>query len=103
MQAIDGALLALTLGATFVARSFSGDKAQLVPIIQAGLAPRGFAFIDIISPCVTFNDHGGSKELAEATFRVACLLQARDPTGPMTPTLPASTSTASSISRTRRP
>jgi 2-oxoglutarate ferredoxin oxidoreductase subunit beta len=60
MQAIDSALLALTLGATFVARSFSGDKAQLVPIIQAGLAHRGFAFIDIISPCVTFNDHDGS-------------------------------------------
>jgi len=50
----------LTLDATFVARSFSGDKAQLVPIIQAGLAHRGFAFIDIISPCVTFNDHDGS-------------------------------------------
>ena len=60
MQAIDGALLALTLGATFVARSVSGDKVQLVPIIQAGLAHRGFAFIDIISPCVTFNDHEDS-------------------------------------------
>ncbi len=60
MSAIDGALLALTLGATFVARSFSGDKAQLVPIIKAGLMHRGFAFIDIISPCVTFNDHEGS-------------------------------------------
>src|SRR5512144_823220 len=60
MEAIDGALLALTLGATFVARSFSGDKAQLVPILKAGLAHRGFAFIDVISPCVTFNDHEGS-------------------------------------------
>ena len=60
MQAIDGVLLALTLGATFVARSFSGDKAQLVPILKAGLAHRGFAFIDVISPCVTFNDHEGS-------------------------------------------
>lgn len=60
MSAIDGALLALTLGATFVARSFSGDKAQLVPIIKAGLMHRGFAFVDIISPCVTFNDHEGS-------------------------------------------
>jgi 2-oxoglutarate/2-oxoacid ferredoxin oxidoreductase subunit beta len=60
MEAIDGALLALTLGATFVARSFSGDKAQLVPIIKAGLAHRGFAFVDVISPCVTFNDHEGS-------------------------------------------
>src|SRR5687767_15676413 len=60
MEAIDGVLLALTLGATFVARSFSGDKNQLVPIIKAGLAHRGFAFIDVISPCVTFNDHEGS-------------------------------------------
>jgi 2-oxoglutarate ferredoxin oxidoreductase subunit beta len=60
MEAIDGCLLALTLGATFVARSFSGDKAQLVPILKAGLTPRGFAFVDIISPCVTFNDHEGS-------------------------------------------
>ncbi len=60
MDAIDGCLLALTLGATFVARSFSGDKAQLVPILKAGLAHRGFAFVDVISPCVTFNDHEGS-------------------------------------------
>src|SRR5215207_3510258 len=60
MEAIDGALLALTLGATFVARSFSGDKAQLVPILKAGLAHSGFAFVDVISPCVTFNDHDGS-------------------------------------------
>jgi len=60
MEAIDGVLLAMTLGATFVARSFSGDKAQLVPIIKAGLAHRGFAFVDVISPCVTFNDHEGS-------------------------------------------
>lgn len=60
MGAIDGALLALNLGATFVARSFSGDKAQLVPIIKAGILHQGFAFVDIISPCVTFNDHEGS-------------------------------------------
>src|SRR5687768_11657573 len=60
MESIDGCLLALTLGATFVARSFSGDKAQLVPIVKAGLAHQGFAFIDVISPCVTFNDHEGS-------------------------------------------
>jgi 2-oxoglutarate ferredoxin oxidoreductase subunit beta len=60
MGAIDGCLLALTLGATFVARGFSGDKAQLVPMIKAGLAHQGFAFIDVISPCVTFNDHEGS-------------------------------------------
>jgi 2-oxoglutarate ferredoxin oxidoreductase subunit beta len=60
MEAIDSVLLALTLGATFVARSFSGDKGQLVPIIKAGLAHQGFAFVDVISPCVTFNDHEGS-------------------------------------------
>jgi 2-oxoglutarate ferredoxin oxidoreductase subunit beta len=60
MEAIDSVLLALTLGCTFVARSFSGDKGQLVPILKAGLAHRGFAFVDIISPCVTFNDHDGS-------------------------------------------
>ena len=60
MESIDSCLLALTLGATFVARSFSGDKAQLVPIIKAGLAHSGFAFVDVISPCVTFNDHEGS-------------------------------------------
>ena len=60
MEAIDGCLLALTLGATFVARGFSGDKAQLVPMVKAGLMHKGFAFIDVISPCVTFNDHEGS-------------------------------------------
>ena len=53
-------VLAIQLGATYVARSFSGDKAQLVPLLKAGLSHKGFAFIDIISPCVTFNDHTGS-------------------------------------------
>ncbi len=57
---IDPVLLALTLGATFVARGFSGDKAQLVPLLKAGIAHRGFAMLDVISPCVTFNDHEGS-------------------------------------------
>jgi 2-oxoglutarate/2-oxoacid ferredoxin oxidoreductase subunit beta len=57
---IDPVMLALSLGATFVARSFSGDKAQLVPLLKAGLTHRGFALIDVISPCVTFNDHEGS-------------------------------------------
>jgi len=57
---IDPVMLALTLGATFVARSFSGDKAQLVPLLKAGLSHPGFAIIDVISPCVTFNDHEGS-------------------------------------------
>ncbi len=57
---IDPVLLALSLGATFVARSFSGDKKQLVPLIRAGLRHNGFALIDVLSPCVTFNDHEGS-------------------------------------------
>jgi len=57
---IDPVLLALTLGATFVARGFSGDKTQLVPILKAGLSHNGLALIDVISPCVTFNDHEGS-------------------------------------------
>jgi 2-oxoglutarate ferredoxin oxidoreductase subunit beta len=57
---IDPVMLALGLGASFVARSFSGDKAQLVPLLRAGLTHKGFALIDVISPCVTFNDHDGS-------------------------------------------
>ncbi|MBV8810025.1 MAG: 2-oxoacid:ferredoxin oxidoreductase subunit beta [Acidobacteriaceae bacterium] len=57
---IDPVLLALSIGATFVARSFSGDKEQLVPILKAALAHRGLSLIDVISPCVTFNDHSGS-------------------------------------------
>lgn len=52
--------LALQLGATYVARSFSGDKAQLVPLIKGAMTHGGAAFIDVISPCVTFNNHGGS-------------------------------------------
>jgi 2-oxoglutarate/2-oxoacid ferredoxin oxidoreductase subunit beta len=59
-NSIDLAALALQLGASFVARSFSGDKAQLVPLIKAALEHRGAAFIDCISPCVTFNNHLGS-------------------------------------------
>ncbi len=57
---IDPVMVALSMGATFIARSFSGDKAQLVPLLKAGLAHKGFALIDVISPCVTFNDHDGS-------------------------------------------
>ncbi len=57
---IDVVSLALQMGATFVARSFSGDKQQLVPIIKAAIAHRGAAFIDIVSPCVAFNNHSGS-------------------------------------------
>ncbi|HEY9229271.1 MAG TPA: 2-oxoacid:ferredoxin oxidoreductase subunit beta [Gemmatimonadaceae bacterium] len=57
---IDPVLLALSLGASFVARSFSGDKAQLVPILKAAVKHNGFALIDVISPCVSFNDHDSS-------------------------------------------
>ncbi len=57
---IDPCLLALSIGCTFVARSFSGDKEHLVPLLKAGLKHRGFAMVDIISPCVTFNNHEGS-------------------------------------------
>jgi 2-oxoglutarate ferredoxin oxidoreductase subunit beta len=59
-NAIDLAAIALQLGATFVARSFSGDKAQLVPIIKAAIEHKGAAFIDVISPCIAFNNHLGS-------------------------------------------
>jgi len=59
-EAIDMVELALQLGATFVARSFSGDKTQLVPLIEAAILHKGAAFIDCISPCVAFNNHAGS-------------------------------------------
>ena len=59
-SAIDLVSVALQLGATFVARSFSGDKAQLVPLIKAALSHQGSAFIDCISPCIQFNNHAGS-------------------------------------------
>lgn len=57
---IDICGLAIELGATFVARSFSGDGKQLVPLLQAALSHQGTSILDIISPCVTFNDHVGS-------------------------------------------
>jgi 2-oxoglutarate ferredoxin oxidoreductase subunit beta len=59
-SAVDTISLALIMGASFVARSFSGDKAQLVPLIKAAIAHGGAAFIDVISPCVAFNNHTGS-------------------------------------------
>lgn len=75
--AIDLPGLALQLGATFVARSFSGDKGQLVPLIKAGMTHRGFALIDVVSPCVTFNNNAAStksyefvRDHAEATGTV---------------------------------
>ena len=55
-EPIDLCAMALQLGATFVARSFSGDKQQLVPLLKAAITHKGFAFIDVISPCVTFNN-----------------------------------------------
>ncbi|MGA8596911.1 MAG: 2-oxoacid:ferredoxin oxidoreductase subunit beta [Bryobacteraceae bacterium] len=60
MVPIDPVILALSLGGTFIARGFSGDKEQLVPILKAAFAHRGLALVDVISPCVTFNDHSGS-------------------------------------------
>ena len=57
---IDLVTLALQLGATYVARSFSGDKEQLVPLIKGAMRHRGSALLDVISPCVTFNNHAGS-------------------------------------------
>jgi len=60
LEPIDLCSIALQLGATFVANSFSGDKNQLVPIIQAAIAHKGFAFINVISPCVTFGNVPGS-------------------------------------------
>ncbi|MBS3913570.1 MAG: 2-oxoacid:ferredoxin oxidoreductase subunit beta [Bacteroidetes bacterium] len=59
-QAIDLASMAVELGATFVAQSFSGDKQQLIPLIKAAMHHGGFAFINVISPCVTFNNNVGS-------------------------------------------
>jgi len=58
--AIDMVGMALQIGASFVARGFSGDKAQLVPILKAAITHRGAAFVDVISPCVAFNNHLGS-------------------------------------------
>jgi 2-oxoglutarate ferredoxin oxidoreductase subunit beta len=59
-SSIDLAAMALQLGATFIARSFSGDKEQLVPLIRAAIEHDGAALIDVISPCVAFNNHAGS-------------------------------------------
>src|SRR2546430_14481539 len=57
---VDTCAMAITLGATFVGRSFSGDKRQLTAMLKAAIAHRGTVMLDIISPCVTFNDHEGS-------------------------------------------
>jgi 2-oxoglutarate ferredoxin oxidoreductase subunit beta len=60
LQPIDTCSLAIDLGASFVARSFSGDKKQLLAILKAALSHQGTCMIDVLSPCVTFNDHEGS-------------------------------------------
>ncbi|MGB7201452.1 MAG: 2-oxoacid:ferredoxin oxidoreductase subunit beta [Pyrinomonadaceae bacterium] len=59
-EAIDLASLAIELGATFVGQSFSGDKEQLTPLLKAAMKHQGFAFLNVISPCVTFNNNPGS-------------------------------------------
>lgn len=59
-EAIDVASLALELGATFVGQSFSGDKEQLIPLLKAAMKHQGFALLNVISPCVTFNNNAGS-------------------------------------------
>ena len=59
-SSIDLVMMALQLGASFVARSFSGDKRQLVPLIKGAIEHKGAAFLDVISPCVAFNNHAGS-------------------------------------------
>lgn len=64
-SAIDLCGTALQLGASFVARSFSGDKEQLIPLIKAAISHRGFAIIDVISPCVTFNNTPASTKSYE--------------------------------------
>src|SRR5215813_1179903 len=83
--AIDTVSLALLMGATFVARSFSGDKKQLVPLVKAAIEHPGAAFIDVVSPCVAFNNHAGStksydyvREHNEAVNRLD-FISGRDP------------------------
>jgi 2-oxoglutarate/2-oxoacid ferredoxin oxidoreductase subunit beta len=82
---IDMVSLALQLGATYVARGFSGDKLQLVPLIKAAIEHRGAAFIDVVSPCVAFNNHPGStksydyvREHNEAVNRIDFIDLARE-------------------------
>jgi 2-oxoglutarate ferredoxin oxidoreductase subunit beta len=57
---IDTCILAIQMGATFVGRSFSGDKRQLLAMLKAAIAHKGTVMLDVVSPCVTFNDHEGS-------------------------------------------
>ena len=89
-SAIDLVGIALQLGASFVARSFSGDKEQLMPLIKAAIEHEGAAFIDVISPCVAFNNHAGStksfdyvREHNEAVNRLDFMPAARRSTSTM--------------------
>ncbi|HEX5313460.1 MAG TPA: 2-oxoacid:ferredoxin oxidoreductase subunit beta [Gammaproteobacteria bacterium] len=79
---IDLVRLALDMGAGFVARSFSGDKEQLVPLLRAALRYPGFAYIDCLSPCVTFNNHEGSTKsypyIREHGIEIADLVEPRE-------------------------
>jgi 2-oxoglutarate ferredoxin oxidoreductase subunit beta len=91
-EAIDLVAMALQLGATFVGRSFSGDKAQLVPLIKAAIVHKGAAFIDCISPCVAFNNHLGStksfdyvREHNEAVNRLDVMLDHEEITADYAP------------------
>ncbi len=84
-ESIDLAGLAIELGASFVAQSFSGDKSQLVPLIKAAMNHPGFAFINVISPCVTFNNNVGStksydyvREHVEATATIDFIPQMKE-------------------------
>ena len=84
--------LALQLGATYVARGFSGDKTQLVPLIKGAIEHRGAAFIDVVSPCVAFNNHAGStrsydhvREHNEAVNRIDFIDLASSPEGEVEP------------------
>jgi 2-oxoglutarate ferredoxin oxidoreductase subunit beta len=84
-SAVDLVGMALQLGATYVARSFSGDKEQLVPLIKGAIGHRGAAFIDVISPCVAFNNHAGStksydyvREHNEAVSRIDFISPAKE-------------------------
>ena len=84
-ESIDLASLAIELGATFVAQSFSGDKTQLIPLIKAAMKHPGFALLNVISPCVTFNNNVGStksydyvREHVEATATIDFVPIARE-------------------------
>ena len=84
---VDLVALALQLGATYVARSFSGDKQQLVPIIKGAIGHGGAAFIDVVSPCVAFNNHAGSTksyDYVRAHNQAVCRIDFIDPAAPVT-------------------